>query len=194
MKFNEIPKSVIALWEFLASPILELLLLFGVGRAIWGPQPFARWLGELIEHATDLNSPATRNALEFYGITKLLPLLTLVFIVLLLYLVQRCFGMAMNWIPPSITTLTRSVFQYVDADIAGFVWCGLSASSINELEPRIDLLLAKDRAKQNAVIEQTFGWLQKRRDSAYYQRFVVRRDWTFARSGEPAYPSVPVPS
>ncbi|SDF38099.1 hypothetical protein [Terriglobus roseus] len=169
MKFDELTKSVIALWSFLAYPIGEILALSGIARVVWGPGPFQRLSGFITTHASVVNNPPMHAMMDTYGITKLLPIVSLVIITLSLYLFSRVIATTMNMLPPQFLTRSPHILQAVDDETKSFLWIGLRANGIHELESQVGIVVEEARAKKSWIVEQYLTWPEKRLDAAHFR-------------------------
>lgn len=169
MKFDELTKSVIALWSFLAYPIGEILALGGIARIVWGPGPFLRLSAFATANASVVNNPPMHAMMDTYGITKLLPIVSLVIITLSLYLFSRVVAMTMNMLPPQFLTRSPHILQAVDDETKSFLWIGLRASGLHELESQVGIVVEEARAKNSWIIDQYLTWPEKRLSAAHFR-------------------------
>lgn len=85
MIISDIQQSVIDLWRFLVPPVSILLSMSAITYFICG-NSIISWLQRLVPELHHIENQKIKKALEFYGINKLMPLVTFFIIMFVLHI------------------------------------------------------------------------------------------------------------
>jgi hypothetical protein len=104
LDFGQVTKAVHDAWEFAWPPVVTCVAVYCCGRTV-NPRGTDRILEESFDELTRLavKVDSLRSLLDSYGLTKLIPIVSVIGVVLFLYLINSVILVAVSKLPPKLS-------------------------------------------------------------------------------------------
>jgi hypothetical protein len=159
MKINDLIGSVTAAWNFFAPPAWQLFGFLLIARIILSKAYFST----LVPLTAITPSDELRKAAEFYGITKIMPLIALFCLLLFLHAFRTVLSALMNTLPPILSSKNWPLLQTVQTRIVAFVWaCIPEAGESGDLQTLVRDLIRRGEGERPAIVEEYLEHQRKR--------------------------------
>ncbi len=113
MNVSDIQQSVTDLWRFLVPPVSILLCMSVITYYICGYSP-VKLFQEFLLQLPDIQNEEIEDVLQFYGIDKLMPIITLFLIIFFLHASYTIFIAIGSQLPPYLSHDNNKLFIAVD--------------------------------------------------------------------------------
>jgi hypothetical protein len=159
MKMNDLINSVSAAWNFFAPPAFQLFGLLLIAWIILGKAYFSMF----VPLTAITPSDELRKAAEFYGITKIMPLIAVFCLLLFLHAFRAVLSALMNTLPPILSTKNWPLMQTVQPRIVAFVWaCIPEAEEPGDLQTLVRDVIHRGEAERSAIVDEYLEHQRKR--------------------------------
>lgn len=155
MIISDIQQSVIDLWRFLVPPISILLSMSAITYFIWGHSLVNRLQG-LVPQLHYIENPKIERALKFYGLDKLMPLITLFIIIFILHASLTVFYGIGQILPPHLSyDPNELILKISDNDRLARIWAAYP--NIKDLSNLRLLIEQKTELEENESLRRLWG-------------------------------------